>query len=513
MAATIEDLIPHIYHEKQQEGSMLCAQHALNSLLQGPYFSAPDLSEIAHRLDVLEEQYSEGNREHGSTNMDDTGFFSVQVLEEALQVWGLTLVRWRSEEMRPFQDRPHTQLAFILNQHQHWYALRRFGPASTDAARDPGEGHWFNLNSSLERPEWVGKLYLGMFLQQAETEGYSVFVVIQRDPEGPLALPRTEADEFATAIPEESASGRTRGEASASRTAVEGFEDEDMELQAALQASLTGAAPWGHHDPSYPAPVAAAARDPIFGSGTRTPVEREREGSGVPAQQYGEEDEDIEPEVFSAPSASESRYARLQAAADADADPIAASRARSQAYMEHVRRQQEAALRDSYQEEVARAEAGVGRRNVRAEQEEAELMRAIEASRAIHEATGGSPAEDSEEREVPRPSPPAETFGGDRVYDDEDAELQAALKASLETLPEGFEIPSTPPASRPSSSLPVAPAAVAAPRVEPLPQAGHPGNEEDEIETESEADVSAAEAEPQLSMEEMRLKRLAKFGG
>lgn len=34
-----------IYHEKQ-EGS-LCAQHALNNLLQGDYFSAVDLATIA----------------------------------------------------------------------------------------------------------------------------------------------------------------------------------------------------------------------------------------------------------------------------------------------------------------------------------------------------------------------------------------------------------------------------------------------------------------------------------
>jgi len=38
--------------------------------------------------------------------MDDTGFFSVQVLEKALDVWGLRLVRWRSEEMRHLQDEP-----------------------------------------------------------------------------------------------------------------------------------------------------------------------------------------------------------------------------------------------------------------------------------------------------------------------------------------------------------------------------------------------------------------------
>ena len=32
--AGLERLVPYIYHEKQQEGSMLCAQHALNSLLR-----------------------------------------------------------------------------------------------------------------------------------------------------------------------------------------------------------------------------------------------------------------------------------------------------------------------------------------------------------------------------------------------------------------------------------------------------------------------------------------------
>ena len=38
-----------IFHEIQ-EGS-LCAQHCLNSLLQGDYYSAPDLAQIAEQLD------------------------------------------------------------------------------------------------------------------------------------------------------------------------------------------------------------------------------------------------------------------------------------------------------------------------------------------------------------------------------------------------------------------------------------------------------------------------------
>lgn len=61
------------------------------------------------------------------------------------------------------------QLAFVLNQNQHWYTLRRFGGS--------GEiGHWFNLDSTKPSPQWVSKTYLGMFLQQAEQDGWSTIL-------------------------------------------------------------------------------------------------------------------------------------------------------------------------------------------------------------------------------------------------------------------------------------------------------------------------------------------------
>jgi hypothetical protein len=72
-------------------------------------FTPPDLAEIAHELDQLEQNYDEGSRQGRSTNMDDTGamwlggwlwrltdqgrigYFSVQVLENALKnAFGLT---------------------------------------------------------------------------------------------------------------------------------------------------------------------------------------------------------------------------------------------------------------------------------------------------------------------------------------------------------------------------------------------------------------------------------------
>jgi Ataxin-3 len=73
----------------QQEGQ-LCAQHCLNALLQGPFYTAVDLASLAQQLDDEERlQMAEGQGldsdeyrrfiQQPSGNMDDTGFFSVQV--------------------------------------------------------------------------------------------------------------------------------------------------------------------------------------------------------------------------------------------------------------------------------------------------------------------------------------------------------------------------------------------------------------------------------------------------
>src|ERR1700689_257645 len=82
-----------------------------------------------------------------------------------------SLVRCRSEAMAEFQDRPYTQLGFILNLEEHWFTLRRFGPAEPDLSADPGIGHWFNLNSCVDKEDRVSRIYLGMVLQNTEAEG------------------------------------------------------------------------------------------------------------------------------------------------------------------------------------------------------------------------------------------------------------------------------------------------------------------------------------------------------
>lgn len=72
-------------NQMQQEGN-LCAQHCLNALLQGPYFTAIDLAELASQLDQKEQHalgnFGSGSGDIKSQNMDDSGFFSVQVFEQ-----------------------------------------------------------------------------------------------------------------------------------------------------------------------------------------------------------------------------------------------------------------------------------------------------------------------------------------------------------------------------------------------------------------------------------------------
>ncbi|KAI1319534.1 Ataxin-3 [Mortierella claussenii] len=176
------DLVPHIFHE-QQEGN-LCAQHCLNALLQGPYFTAIDLAELARQLDQRE-QDALGGRNSGnakSQNMDDSGFFSVQVLSEALTIWNIQIVPWGAKEVSGAKAEPEREAAFICNLNEHWYTLRRFGSSTQ---------RWYDLNSIHPRPKHMSATYLGMTLSQLEAEGYSIFVVrpLNKDDSQPETVP------------------------------------------------------------------------------------------------------------------------------------------------------------------------------------------------------------------------------------------------------------------------------------------------------------------------------------
>ncbi|CAH0547792.1 unnamed protein product [Brassicogethes aeneus] len=237
-----------VFHEKQ-EGS-LCAQHCLNSLLQGPYFTAVDLSTLAEKLDDEERQRmaecGEESDEYRkflqqpSGNMDDSGYFSVQVISSALQVWGLELVPYSSstdERVKTALSNPSAMKAFICNYRDHWLSIRKI-------ARQ-----WFNLNSLLSRPELISDTYLSLFLAQLRNEGYSIFVVFGE-------LPECTADELLKYNPAVAAAARPvfRNTQSVEsdpdvqaalqlslQDAGGGYKIEDSDLQEALRLSLQGA--------------------------------------------------------------------------------------------------------------------------------------------------------------------------------------------------------------------------------------------------------------------------------
>ncbi|KAI3367737.1 hypothetical protein L3Q82_026575 [Scortum barcoo] len=231
-----------IFHEKQ-EGS-LCAQHCLNNLLQGEYFTPVDLSSIAHQLDEEERmRMAEGGMaseeyrtflQQPSGNMDDSGFFSIQVISNALRVWGLELILFNSREYQSLMINPINEQAFICNYKEHWFTIRKLGQ------------QWFNLNSLLTGPELISDTYLALFLAQLQQEGYSIFVIRGNLPECEaeqiLGIMRVQQQQRPRLIGEDEAQTSAGRSATLGQTEV-GFGvedevlDEDEELKRALALS------------------------------------------------------------------------------------------------------------------------------------------------------------------------------------------------------------------------------------------------------------------------------------
>ncbi|XP_075569494.1 ataxin-3 isoform X2 [Pelecanus crispus] len=159
-----------IFHERQ-EGS-LCAQHCLNNLLQGEYFSPVELSSIAQQLDEEERmRMAEGGvsseeyrtfLQQPSVNMDDSGFFSIQ--DRNGKVVNKTYLNQNNNKKGYKQCLE--SLGFRTNPLQQ--------PRVSEAW---DRSYWFNLNSLLMGPELISDTYLALFLAQLQQEGYSIFVV------------------------------------------------------------------------------------------------------------------------------------------------------------------------------------------------------------------------------------------------------------------------------------------------------------------------------------------------
>ncbi|ODM90064.1 Ataxin-3, partial [Orchesella cincta] len=157
-----------IFFEKQD--GALCGQHCLNNALQSSLFSAVDLSEIARQLDEKERQTmaergtdTKEYREfiaNPSSNFDDSGYFSVQVLSEALGNMNLELVSFQSDDSRAAKARnaPVEERLFVCHMEDHWFSMRKFGQ------------QWVNLNSTLTGPELLTDTYFNMLSLLSKTK-------------------------------------------------------------------------------------------------------------------------------------------------------------------------------------------------------------------------------------------------------------------------------------------------------------------------------------------------------
>lgn len=169
-----------------------------------------------------------------SGNMDDTGFFSVQVISRALELWNLELVPLNStdEFAQTIREDPTNAQAYIFNMESHWFCIRRFNSQHTT------ESLFFNLNSLLSKPEYMSSLYLTEYLKQMQNEGYSIFVIKGEFPECPADLnPPTIMENTATADRTFNFIDLTKSESTVT------VNETDADLQRAIQMSLEWSRP------------------------------------------------------------------------------------------------------------------------------------------------------------------------------------------------------------------------------------------------------------------------------
>jgi len=224
----------------------------------------------------------------------------------------------------------------------------------------------------------------------------------------------------------------------------DGFEEEDLELQAALQASLGG---YDYHS--------------------------HRNNEGTMAYESGPSD---------------TRRVSEQSSELPNPDPVASSMERNRLMLQRMRQQQEYAQREAWSyttegmapEQIAEQEARREARRKQEEEEEEHLQRAIAESEAMarrSNQTGGNAGDGFSEGQ------------SQNLHDDDgDAELQAALRASLGQA-NGVSTFHT-------GQVDSAPVSESHDDVSSVPSEG----------------LNSAEPSEVPTIEEMRRKRLAKFG-
>lgn len=155
-----------IYFEKQSNDK-LCGLHCLNSLLQGPFFDAIQLSEIAIELDKNEKLLLNKDELLSNENVDLDGNYNIQVLTKALSIYKANAVPIKAVNIIDIMTKcsGNNVEGLIFNSMTHWFSIRKI------------ENIWYNLNSTNKFPEVISDFYLSAFILGTEEIGYSNFIV------------------------------------------------------------------------------------------------------------------------------------------------------------------------------------------------------------------------------------------------------------------------------------------------------------------------------------------------
>ncbi|XP_073135190.1 ataxin-3 homolog [Henckelia pumila] len=240
-----------LYHEVQE--SKLCAVHCVNTVLQGPFFSEFDLAAVASDLDRTERQMMLGSVTGDflpdlSHNVSLDGDFSIQVVEKALEVWGLEVIPLDSPVAEPAQIDPEMENAFICHLQDHWFCIRKVNE------------EWYNFDSLYPAPEHLSKFYLSAYLDSLKGFGWSIFLVRGNFPkECPISSSEASNGYGQWLSPEDaqritkSCNSTTRTHQGANRQHPDRYtehdeaemlqDDEDEDLKAAIAASLIDSSP------------------------------------------------------------------------------------------------------------------------------------------------------------------------------------------------------------------------------------------------------------------------------
>uniref|UniRef100_A0A915DH06 ubiquitinyl hydrolase 1 n=1 Tax=Ditylenchus dipsaci TaxID=166011 RepID=A0A915DH06_9BILA len=127
---------------------------------QEAIFTIEFLQEIAREVDRREQAVLSTGAIFRSENADHSGFFSIQVIQLALETLSaFRLLPYDSPDASSYRKNPSLAQAYLLNSNKHWFAARKFASK-----------HWFLLNSLCNGPEYMASGYFDVYLPQLQSD-------------------------------------------------------------------------------------------------------------------------------------------------------------------------------------------------------------------------------------------------------------------------------------------------------------------------------------------------------